>query len=103
MSREDFEVLKELAKQTHDERVAKTPDRVEYAKKRFELEKIPYKLKNPSIGHFHVFDKHGNLFQFWASTGKIYYDKKVADSRHLRKDENDRGIETVIFLVKGAK
>ncbi len=32
MSREDFEGLKELAKQNHAERVAKTPDRIQYKK-----------------------------------------------------------------------
>lgn len=61
------------AKQMHDERVAKTPDRVKYAIQQFEANGIEYVLKNASIGHFHCRRKSdGTLFQFWAGTGKIY-------------------------------
>ena len=45
MSAEDFEGIKELARQNHAERVAKTPNRIEYAIKRFTDEKIMFILK----------------------------------------------------------
>ena len=93
--------LKEMAKEHHQERVAKTPDRIEYAIKRFNEEGIVYKLKNKQIGHFHVFDKDENLFQFWASTGKIYFDKKTKDSCGFKSFYKDyRGIENCIRIVK---
>lgn len=70
--REDFDVLKQDCKKRHDERVAKTPDRVNYAIEQFEKNNIRYELKNPSIGHFHCWRKSdGRLYQFWAGTGKI--------------------------------
>lgn len=67
-----FEALKEKNKARHDERVKKTPDRIEYAIKEFEKNGIRYELKNDSIGHFHCWRKSdGRLYQFWAGTGKI--------------------------------
>lgn len=70
--REVGEAMKEMAKQRHDERVKKTPDRVEYAIQQFEKSNIEYVLKNPGNGHFHCRRKSDDkLFQFWASTGKI--------------------------------
>lgn len=94
--------LRELAEQSHKERVAKTPERIEYAIKRFDEEGITYKLKNKSIGHFHILDKDGNLFQFWASTGKIYFDKKTKDARGFKSFYKElRGIESCIKLLKG--
>lgn len=70
--REVFETLKEEGKKKHDERVAKTPDRIEYAIQQFEKNGIRYELKNEGIGHFHCWRKSdGRLYQFWAGTGKI--------------------------------
>lgn len=70
--REVFEVLKEEGKKKHDERVAKNPDRIEYAIQQFEKNGIRYELKNEGIGHFHCWRKSdGRLYQFWAGTGKI--------------------------------
>ena len=46
MSAEDFEGIKELAKQNHAERVAKTPERIDYAIMRFNKEGIKWTLKN---------------------------------------------------------
>ena len=97
----EMESLKELANQNHQERVAKTPDRIEYAIKRFEEENIKYTLKNKSIGHFHLRDSEDNLFQFWASTGKIWFDKKTKDVRGFNSFYKDaRGIEACIKIVK---
>lgn len=82
--REDFEALGEYLKDKHDERVAKTPDRVDYAISLFEKHGIKYELKNPGIGHFHCWRKSdGKLFEFWAGTGKI-------------KGFNNRGIHFLI-------
>lgn len=70
--KEDVEVLKEMSKQKHDERVKKTPNRIDYAIQQFEKNDIEYVLKNPEIGHFHCRRKSDDkLYQFWAGTGKI--------------------------------
>lgn len=72
MSREDFEAQREYSKQMHKERVAKMPERIEFAKVMFEKHGIEYRLKNPITGHFHCWRKSdGKLFQFYAGTGKI--------------------------------
>lgn len=64
--------VKPELKKKHDERVAKTPDRIEYAIQQFEKHEIQYELKNGATGHFHCWRKSdGQLYQFWASTGKI--------------------------------
>lgn len=44
------------AKQMHKERVAKNPDRIEYAIKQFEKHGIEYELKNAQTGHFHCYE-----------------------------------------------
>lgn len=70
--RDVFDTLKEEVKKKHDERVAKTPDRIGYAIEQFEKNGIRYELKNEAIGHFHCWRKSdGRLYQFWAGTGKI--------------------------------
>lgn len=62
----------EILKQQHDQRVIKTPGRVQYAIEQFEKHEIEYQLKNPAIGHFHCWRKRDHkLYQFWAGTGKI--------------------------------
>ena len=47
--RDVFEALKEESKKKHDERVAKNPDRIEYAIQQFEKNGIRYELKNEVI------------------------------------------------------
>lgn len=60
------------AQEKYKERVAKNPDRIEYAIAQFKKHDIEYQLKNAAIGHFHCWRKSdGRLFQFWAGTGKI--------------------------------
>ena len=60
------------AEQKHKERVAKNPDRIEYAIKQFKKHDIEYELKNAQIGHFHCHRKSDDkMFQFYAGTGKI--------------------------------
>lgn len=97
----EMQLLKAMAKFNHQKRVAKTPDRIEYAIKRLEEEDIEHSLKNRSIGHFHLRDSQGNLFQFWASTGKIWFDKKTKEARGFKSFYKDyRGIENCIKIVK---
>ncbi len=98
--RPEMQALKEIAKQKHAERVAKTPARIKYAEQQFEKNNIAYIVKNGSNGHIHCFDYQGNLFQFWASTGKIMYDHKVEQKRNLNsKCRNLRGINNLIKLL----
>lgn len=80
-----------ILKQQHAERVAKTPQRVSFAITQFMFYGISYKLKNHHTGHFHVWDKDGKLYQFWAGTGKIY------------GYEDKRGIKALLTLVRGEK
>lgn len=71
MSREDFEGIREHAKQVHAERVAKTPARVEYAVKQLEKSNLEYRICNASNGHIQVWGRDGTMYNFWAGTGKI--------------------------------
>lgn len=89
MRDEIYDGLKAIAKQNHRDRVAKNPDRVAYAIEQFERNSIRYALKNSEIGHFHAWDKHGQLHQFWASTGKIL-------------GTNRRGIYNFIKILGGS-
>lgn len=84
--------VKPTLKAKHDERVAKTPDRIEYAMQKFIENGIEYQLKNPATGHFHCWRKSdGKLFQFYAGTGKIQGHDRV------------RGIHALVsLLTKGA-
>ena len=97
----EMQLLKAMAKFNHQERVAKTPNRVEYVISRFEQEGIKYELKNNLIGHFHLWDSQVNLFQFWASTGKIMFAKKTKEARGFNSFYEDyRGIDNCIRIVK---
>ena len=88
MTYTDFDFgYSEFAKEQHKERVAKNGDRVQYAKEQFEKNNIEYALKNEAIGHFHAWRKSdGQLFQFWAGTGKIL-------------GRNERGIHAFINIL----
>ena len=88
MSREDFEGIAQFAKENHKNRVAKNPDRIQYAIEQFEKHNIEYVLKNETTGHFHCRRKSDDkLFQFYAGTGKIM------------GFENKRGIHALIRLL----
>lgn len=82
----DWKYFKESKKAQYAERVAKTPDRIEVATSFFERYKFYYMLKNKDTGHFHVI-VNNNIFQFWASTGKIFGSTR-------------RGIKNFILLLK---
>lgn len=78
------------AEEKHKERVAKNPDRIEYAIKQFEAHNIEYVLKNAQTGHFHCRRKSDDkLFQFYAGTGKI------------QGFNNVRGIHNLIKILEG--
>ena len=77
------------AEQKHEERVAKNPDRIEYAIKQFVKHDIEYELKNAQTGHFHCRRKSDDkLFQFYAGTGKI------------QGFNNSRGIHALIRMLE---
>lgn len=62
-----------LKQQAQEKRENCFNDRLEYAKKQFEENNIPYKLCNESIGHFNLLDSKGKvLMSFWSYTGKLY-------------------------------
>lgn len=88
MSKEDFEGIKQYAKEQHAKRVTDNPNRIQYAIQQFEKHNIEYVLKNETTGHFHCRRKSDDkLFQFYAGTGKIMgYD-------------NIRGIHSLISLL----
>lgn len=90
MAREDFDGgYSEWAREKHAERVAKNPDRIQYAIKQLKNHNIEYELKNETTGHFHCRRKSDDkLFQFYAGTGKIMGYK------------NARGIHTLIKMLE---
>ena len=91
MARDEvWDALKNHAKQVHQERVAKNPDRIAYAIQQFEAHGIEYQLKNEQTGHFHCWRKSDDkLFQFYAGTGKIQGFTQV------------RGIHSLIQMLEG--
>lgn len=88
MSRDDFEGIRQHAKEQHTRRVADTPRRVQYAIKILEKNDIEYTLKNEQTGHFHCRRKSDDkLFQFYAGTGKI------------QGEEHKRGIHALVEIL----
>lgn len=77
-----------IAQKNHKDRVAKMPERIQYAIQQLQAHGIEYALKNQAIGHFHCRRKSDDrLFQFWAGTGKILgYD-------------NQRGIHALVAML----
>lgn len=47
-------------------------DRLEYAKKQFLENNIPFKLCNLSNGHFNLYCGKKVIMSFWSYTGKLY-------------------------------
>ena len=92
MSKEDFEGIKQYAKEQHTKRVADNPKRIQYAIQQLEKHNIEYVLKNEATGHFHCRRKSDDkLFQFYAGTGKIM------------GCNNKRGIHALISLLDDIK
>lgn len=89
MRDEFWDILKERGKRIHSERVAKNPERIQYAIEQFKKNHIRYVLKSEQNGHFHCFrQSDGKLIQFWAGTGKIL------------DYPNERGIRALIRILK---
>lgn len=78
----------EWAREQHEMRVAKNPERLEYAVTQLQQHDIKFIVKNTEICHIHAWRKRDSaLMQFWAGTGKILNSKK-------------RGIENFIKLLE---
>lgn len=76
------------AKEKHEARVEKNPDRLEYATRLLQKHGIEFAVKNAQTCHIHAWRKRdGQLMQFWAGTGKIF-------------NSNKRGIENFIKLLE---
>lgn len=65
-----------LKQQAREKRESCFDDRLEYAKKQFEINNIPYKLCNESIGHFNLYKDNKVVMSFWSYTGKCYIPSK---------------------------
>lgn len=65
--REFFEPYKEM----HRQRVAKNPDRLEYAIEQLENNAIFYKVCNKQTGQINCVLDDGSIITFYAGTGKI--------------------------------
>lgn len=86
MSREDFEGVRQLAKENHDARVAKTSQRLKYATEQLERNGISYKICNDTTGQINCYFLNGTVLTFYAGTGKI------------KGCENKRGIKSFIRM-----
>lgn len=78
MARDEcWDALKEHARQNHKERVAKNPDRIEYAIRQLEAHNIEYVLKNDATGHFHCRRKSddGSTTTRWEYVGEVEYER----------------------------
>ena len=71
MSREDFDALRRYAKEQHDQRVAKNPQRLEYAKKVLTENGITFKVCNEMTAQINCYFANGKVLTFYAGTGKI--------------------------------
>lgn len=81
---EYFEGYKEL----HKQRVAQNPKRLEFAVKLLTDSGIAFKVCNEETGQINHYSANGNVFTFYAGTGKI------------KGFKNLRGIHNFIKLCK---
>jgi len=85
--------VKPFYKGLHSQRVAKTPDRIEYAISEFTKNGISAELKNEQTGQFNI-RKDNNIIVYYCSTGKVLLNNKPKEAR---------GIKYVIGLYKNLK
>ena len=85
--KEYFEPYKEM----HKERVAKNPERLEYAENILKANGIKYKVCNKETAQINAYTAEGKLYTFYAGTGKI------------KGYRNARGIHTFLRLCKGQR
>lgn len=82
--RDFFEPYKEM----HKQRVAKNPQRLEYAIKQLKENGITFKVCNETTGQINCYFANGNILTFYAGTGKIKGHDRI------------RGIHAFINLCK---
>jgi predicted aspartyl protease len=83
-----YEAVRDAVRVKYKARLAKTPNRIQYAITQFQKYDIEFALKNETTGHFHCRRKFDNqLFQFYAGTGKI------------QGLENARGINALLEIL----
>ena len=80
---EYWQDIKPIYKQKHNERVAKTPQRIEYAKNEFAKNNIKAELKNEQTGQFNIKVKD-HIITYYCSTGKILVNNKPYEQRGIR-------------------
>ena len=85
--REFFEPYKEM----HKQRVAQTPQRLEYAVKLLTESGVSFKVCNETTGQINCYLDNGKCLTFYAGTGKIQGYKNL------------RGIHSFVKLCKGQK
>lgn len=85
--------VKPIYKQKHDERVSKTPDRIQYSMQKFIDNNMLYSLKNRQTGQFNL-QIGSDLIVYYCSTGKI-----LLNNKPLQK----RGIGNVIQIYKNLR
>lgn len=82
---EMFEAYKEI----HKKRVAKTPERLEYAENILKAHGIKYRVCNRETAQINAYTTSGKICTFYAGTGKI------------KGYKNARGIHNFLRLCKG--
>ncbi len=74
----DMRTFFEPYKESHKQRVAKTPQRLEYAVKLLKENGIDFRVCNEATGQINCFVAYGKVLTFYAGTGKIqgYKDRR---------------------------
>ena len=85
--KEYFEAYKEI----HKERVAKNPQRLEYAENILKANGIEYKVCNRETAQINAYTADGKTYTFYAGTGKI------------KGYRNARGIHNFLRICKGQR
>lgn len=65
-----------LKQQNQEYREENYDKRIEYVKRQFEENNIPYKLCNESNGHFNLYKNNKVVMSFWSWTGKCFIPSK---------------------------
>lgn len=79
--------VSQLKKQQHRERVAKTPNRIEWCQDQFKKQKLPFVLKNEETGQFNA-KKGKSTIIYYCSTGTVMLDGKTLNGRGFRYATN---------------
>lgn len=87
----DMGEMFEAYKEKRQERIAKNPQRLEYAENILKRNGIEYRVCNRTTTQINAYTASGKIHTFYAGTGKI------------RGYNNARGIHTFLRLCKGQK